>query len=220
MSFGLGTSNDQKQSNNLLNYNAQSATPQVTNATNQGNSALNTGMQYLNSFSNSLAAPTNYFQSLLSGNKAQSTAALAPDISRIQDQTQGALQSTSTLTPRGGGRSSTLFNLPYAASSGVSSLYNGQRAGAAQGLTNIAGAEGQVAEGEQGIGTNLLNTGANYLNAGTTASNDLGSQSSTQRQQNANAAGNLGSGIYGLLTGGASDIVNGVKNLPGLFGGG
>lgn len=221
MSFlGTGSSNDQKQSNNLLNYNAQAATPASQGAQASGNSSLNTGMQYLNSFSNTLAAPTNYFQNLLSGNKAQTTAALAPDINRINDQNTGTLQSTSTLTPRGGGRSSTLFNLPFAGTTQTAGLYNGARAGAAQGLTGIAGEQGQVGTQTGTLGANLLNTGANYLNAGTTAASDLGGQAGQQRQQSANAFSSLGQGVYGLLTGGATSIINGVKNTAGAFGGG
>jgi len=117
-----------------------------------------TGMNFLNRFSSTLGAPTNYFQSLLSGNQATTTAALAPDINRIQAQTRGATQAASTLTPRGAGRSSVLFNLPQQAASEVSGLFNTVRPQAAQGLTQIAGMQGDV-------GSNLMNTGTGLMGA-------------------------------------------------------
>src|SRR6185312_1216409 len=105
MSFltgGLGTSNDQKQSNNLLNYNAQSASPQVQNSTSRGNTALdsgsnilNRGLTLLNQAYGTLNAPTNYFQSLLSGNSANTTAALEPQIGQIQGSTNATPQALS-----------------------------------------------------------------------------------------------------------------------------
>lgn len=225
MSFlGTTTTGNQNQSQNLLNYNAESATPQMGNATAAGNNALQTGMGYLNQFSNTLNAPSNYFQSLLSGNKAVTTAALAPDTSRINDTIAGATNSTGTLTPRGGGRSSTLFNLPFQGQAQESGLFNQLRPQAAQGLTGIAGLQGNVGLGESAIGNSLLNTGANFLNAGTSAANALGGQASQSRAQNLAQANAVGQGLYGLATGGASNILSGVQGLGsqigGIFGGG
>jgi hypothetical protein len=195
--FGSGRTNDQKQANNLLNYNAQTA------SRNSG-TALNTGLNYLNQFSNNLQGPTNYFQSLLSGNQAQSTAALAPNINQIQGQQNQALQSASNLSPRGGGRSSTLFNLPFQAASQISGLYNSLRPQAAQGLESIAGMEGNM-------GSNLVDIANRFLQSGTQASGLYGSQAgqqSLQQQQNAQR-------IMNLLTTAMSKI-----KLPGFGGGG
>src|SRR5277367_690442 len=56
----------------------------------------------------------NFFSTLLNGNQANTSALLQPNIDQIRGANQNAIQSLSTLMPRGGGRSGTLFNAAYA----------------------------------------------------------------------------------------------------------
>ena len=209
-------SGNQKQSNNLLNYNAQNATNLSNNATGEGNSDLSTGLGFLGNAQNGLGQAGSYFSNLLSGNSAATTSALAPDISRINDQNNNLLTAGSTLAPRGGGRSSQLFEQPFRAQSQISGLYNGVRPQAAQGLTQLSGVQGQLGLGEAGLGTNLLNTGINALQAGTNAASAFGSSANSQKQQQ-NAAGMAGGlGIASLL----SSIPGLVTSLGAAGGGG
>lgn len=186
-------SNNQKQGSNLLNSAAQTGIA-------DSNQARSTGMGLLNQFSNTLAAPTNYFQSILSGSPTSTTAALAPDINRIGGQEQNAVQSTSTLAPRGAGRSGTLFNLPFQTTSQVSGLYNGLRPQAAQGLEQIGGLQG-------GVGASVFGSGANYLNAGTGAASAFSGQANHLYDQSADAGSALGSALGPLFKG---------LNIPGF----
>ncbi len=189
----------QSQASNLLNYNAENASP-FAKGFGQ------TGMNFLNQARSTLAGPQNYFQQLLSGNSAATSQALAPDINRIRQQNQGILQSTNSLAPRGAGRSGALFNLPFQNSANVSGLFNQARPAAAQGLTGIGGLLGQL-----GLGSGSL--GANYFNTGTNAAGLLGNMGNILQQQQ-NQAG----GAFGGLLGGLGNQLGGI--LKGLGGGG
>lgn len=211
---GSGLSNDEKQGNNLLNYNAQAATPLSQGATTAGNTALGTGMNFLNQFNNMAGKSGNWFQSLLSGNQANTTAVLAPDINRIKDQNQQTLTAASTLAPRGGGRGSMLFDLPFKTTSETGGLYNGARPAAAANLANLAGEYGSIGVGAGGLGKGLLDTGVSALNAGTNAASWLDSLAGQQKQFQYGTGKDLGAGLYGI-----ANKIDWSK-FPGLGGGG
>lgn len=220
--FGAGPNNSESQANNLLNYNAQAATPISQDAVSSGKTALNTGMGFLNQFSRDAGTSGNYFQSLLSGNPANTTAALAPDINRIRDQNNQILQSTSMLSPRGGGRSSLLFNLPNKSASDVSGLFNSARPAAATNLANLAGEYGSTGLGAAGIGTNLFNTGVGALNAGTAAAGKYGELATNQQQFKYNAGVQAAQIIAAAIAGmpGLGGNVTGAAKNVSAFGGG
>lgn len=228
--FGGGPSNDQKQSNNLLNFNAQQATPAYQNSISQGNKAiqsgqqaLGTGMNFLHQFSNTLGAPTNYFQNILSGNNANTTSALAPEISKIGGNLNQTMQSTAQLAPRGGGRSSMLFNLPYQAASQTAGVYNQARPQAANALTGIAGQLGSVGLGQEGVGTSLygtggslFNSGANFMQAGNQAAGTFGNQAAQQAEAKRQAGG-AGGGFLGNILGNTlGHFFPGVTSILGI----
>jgi phage-related minor tail protein len=170
-------SNDQSQANNLLNYNAQTATQ-----------ARDTGMGYLNLFSQNLDAPTGYFQKLLSGDKTLMSQAVAPTAGAISSQFDAAKRSVNQNMPRGGYSSTLQAELPFQKAQQVGNLFSTLQPAAAQGLMNIAGLQGQ-------LGANLINTG---FNAGNYASGLFG-QFAGQQQNQANQAGQGISGLLGTL---------------------
>lgn len=96
----------------------------------------------------------NFFQTLLGGNKANTAAALQPDINRIKEATQGALQGASTLMPRGGGRYATLFDQPFQTQKQIGNLFSGMRTAAGQALPQIGGQQAQIG---QTAASNLFN---------------------------------------------------------------
>ena len=102
------------------------------------------GVPMLGQGASNLQSGANFFSTLLNGNQANTRALLQPDINRINESTQGALQGASTLMPRGGGRFATLFQQPFAAQQQIGNLFNQARSGAAGGLANIGGTQGQL----------------------------------------------------------------------------
>ena len=121
----------------------------------------------------------NFFNTLLSGNRANTMSLLQPDINRIQQMNQGALQGASTLMPRGGGRFATLFNQPFQTNRALTDLFGGLRGQAASALPGIGAQQAQI---------------------GTTNAQNLFNNAFQQRQYGNNMIGSLiGSGL-GLAT--------------------
>lgn len=152
---------------------ANTATANSSAETGQGQQLLGQGTQAVNS-------GTNFFNSVLNGNRAAGAATLAPDINRIRDSNQNALQTASTLTPRGGGRTAALFSRPFAANDQVNGLYSTLRGGAAGNLA-------QIGQGQQGVGANLYGLGNQALNTSAQA-NTANLNYEQQRQQEINQA--------------------------------
>ena len=182
----FGPSQAEKNAQNSLNANAQQASKNSTALFGMGGNNLNAG-------SGNVQAGTNFFNTLLNGNQANTTAMLQPDIDRIRGANQNTIQSLSTLMPRGGGRSGTLFNESYAPTAQIQSLFNSARSGAAGNLANIG-------LGQEGIGTNLFGAGNQALNTSTGANQNLFGDAFGQRQYQNQLYGQLGQGLFGLAT--------------------
>lgn len=170
---------------------------QLTNVGNQAqqNSGLatSTGQGLLNLGTGNTTAGTNFFNTLMNGNQNATTALLQPDINRIRGAQQGTLQAVSTLMPRGGGRSGTLFSLPFQANSQIQQLYNTLRPQAAQALAST-GLQ------QTGQGANLFGIGNQALGVGEQA-NASGLNWAQQQAQRANQmAAGLGGSLFSLAT--------------------
>jgi hypothetical protein len=175
----------------------QSATSalQGVTGTATGNSAnqIAAGTNLLNTGGTNVASGTNFFNTLLNGNQANTTAMLQPNINQIRQANQNSIQGLSTLMPRGGGRSSTLFSAAYAPESQIQNLFGGARTTAAQALPQIGLQQQQNA-------TNLFGTGNQALNTGLQGNQNLFSNAFQQRQYQNQLYGQLGQGILGLAT--------------------
>jgi len=156
--------------------------PQVTTA---GGNMLGQGAA-------DVTSGTNFLNTLLNGNKANTTAMLQPSIDDIRKANTNTLGAISTLTPRGGGRSSALFGQSFSPTQQIQNLFNTGRTAAATSLP-------QIGLGQEGVGTNLFNIGTGALNAGTGASSNLGSMGLQSQQISNSLFSGLGSGIMGLL---------------------
>jgi hypothetical protein len=138
-------------------------------------------------------AGTNYLNTMLGANRANTTALLQPSIDQIRDSTQGSVQGISTLMPRGGGRSGSLYSTALSVPMQVQNLFNTARNTAATALPGI-GVQ------QQNMGTNLFNIGNQALNTGVSGASNSG-QLGIQQQQATNAAwAGLGSGLFGFAT--------------------
>lgn len=184
MSFG--SSQAVKNATNTQSGLVQDATANSGNQIASGNTNLNTG-------GSNITSGTNFLNTVLNGNQANTSALLQPNIDQIRGANQQQLQALSTLSPRGGGRSGTLFNASYAPNQQIQSLFGNARTTAATALP-------QIGLAQQGIGTNLLNTGNSALNtANTGAATGINSQLQIQNRSDAIDSA-IGNGILSLAT--------------------
>ncbi len=231
MSFG--PSNTTKTAENNLGGVSSAAMnnlfPQVTAA---GTSALGQGQDLIKAGQGQVAqgAATaqpgiNFFNTLMGGNQANTTAALQPNIDAIRQGTSGTLNAASTLMPRGGGRSGTLFNQSFAPQAQIQNLFNQGRTTAATTLPQIGLqqqqlglGQQQVGLGQQGVGTNLFNIGNSSLNTAGNVNTNLAEIGQKQQQMNNALVSGLTGGLFKIATtpfGGGSST----NGLLGLLGG-
>ena len=184
MSFGPSAA--AQQGMNTLGQNASVAAGQAPNIFGTGTNAIAQGGSNINS-------GTNFLNTILNGNQANTTAMLQPSIDQIRQGNQQNLQQASTLMPRGGGRSGALFNLSTQPQQQVQNLFNGARTTAATTLP-------QIGLQQQGVGANIFGLGSNLLNTSNSGAANQ-AQLATQQQQISNQLlGGLGSGLFGLAT--------------------
>lgn len=185
MSFG--PSNTTKTGMNDTSGAFNTAVNQQLPMFNQlGSGALGTGGA-------NVTSGTNFLNTLLNGNQANTAAALQPGINEIRSGVNNALTGVNTLAPRGGGRSSANYALSFAPQSQIQTLFNNARTGAASALP-------QIGLAQQGIGSGLLGMGNQALQTGTGAANNL-TQAGLQQQQISNSlAGGLGGGLASMFT--------------------
>jgi hypothetical protein len=121
----------------------------------QGGQAIGAGQQ-------NLGAAGNYFQSLLSGNRAGMSAAIAPETNAIRSATDASKRQIATSgTARGGGVNSTNQQIGDKSTAAVDNAIFAARPEAAKGAT-------QVGATELGAGTNLIGE-AGYAGANLTS---------------------------------------------------
>ena len=155
--------------------------------------AMTAGGNQLASGAQNVTSGTNFLNTILGGNLANTTAALQPDISRITQGTTNNMGAINTLTPRGGGRSAALFGQSFAPQAQISNLFNTARTGAATALP-------QIGLQQQGLGTNLLGIGGQALGSANQANAAAGNLGLGASQQSLTSAAGLGSGLMALLT--------------------
>lgn len=199
MSFGASQS-----TKNAQNVEAGATNQSVANSgteIGQGNQSLATGGQNINS-------GTSFLNTVLNGNQANTSALLQPSVNQIRQANQQQLQGISTLSPRGGGRSGTLYGASYAPNQQIQSLFGNARTTAATTLP-------QIGLAQQGIGTNLINSGNSALSTGVQGAN-AGVNNALQVQQMSNQIDQaIGSGLFGLATMGlTAGNVGGYSNGP------
>jgi hypothetical protein len=182
----FGSSQSVKNNQNTLAGATNQATGNSTNEINSGNTQLNTGGQ-------NITSGTNFLNTALNGNQANTTALLQPNINQIRQANQQTLQGINTLSPRGGGRSGTNYAATFAPNQQIQSLFGNARTAAASALP-------QVGLAQQGIGANLVGAGNNALSTGVQGAN-ASTQNALQVQQMSNQIdAAIGSGLFGLAT--------------------
>jgi hypothetical protein len=184
MSFGPSATT--KTAENNLGGVSNQATTASTAEQGLGTNLLNAGAP-------AVTSGTNFLNTLLNGNQANTSALLAPTVQQTQQNNQNAIQGLSTLTPRGGGRSGTLFGASYAPEGQLTNLFNNARTTAATTLP-------QIGLQQQGLGANLIGTSNQPLSTAASASGNLGSLGLQQQQLTNQLYAGLGAGLFGLAT--------------------
>lgn len=238
MSFGR--SNDAKRAENNLGGISSQATNQLfpaamdlsKNSVAQGNNLFSLGTNTLNKGAvgaGNVNTGTGFLNTIMNGNRANTTSLLAPQINQIRQNSTAAMTAANTLMPRGGGRSGTLFAQSFAPQAQIGNLFSSARMSAPGTLASIGlqqqGLTNQLASSLFGTGANLfgignssLGTGASALNAGTGASTALAEEALRQQQMRANAWSSLGSGIFNLATMPLGNLSNTpIGKIGGLF---
>jgi hypothetical protein len=217
MSFGAN--NTSKTAENNLGGISQQSTGLSSALQGTGQNLIGQGTGIISSALPNLQSGANYFNTLLNGNQANTSALLQPSINQIRGGNQNALQAISSLAPRGGGRSGTLFNTAYAPSQQIQSLFNTGRTQAATALPQIGASEAAIGQGLAGTGAGLFANAAAPLGVASGANSTLGQFGFTQQQLSNQMDAAIASGILGLATmpfGGGSSA----GGLLGLLGGG
>lgn len=200
MSFGASNTTKAAENNlgGVSNLALNNLFPAVTGA---GSNLLNVG-------AGNVSSGTDFLRTVLGGNQANTTAALQPSIDQIRRDTSSTMSGINTLTPRGGGRSGTLFSQSFAPQQQIQNLFNTARSGAATSLPSI-GLQ------QEGLGTNLFGIGGNALGSATGANATLGGLGQQQQQMSNSLFGGLGSGLFNLLT---TPLGSGKQSVLNLFG--
>jgi len=181
---------------------------------------------FLNSASNTFNPAADYYNAILSGNKAQMMGAMAPEITQINNAGNAAKNQLATMGPMGGGRASALAQLPMQTAGQIGTMFQQARPAAAQGMINVgnaraglAGLTGQMA-GQQGqigagLASNVLGGLLNTGNQAGTTGNDLLRYGLGRSQLNSQAGGQFGGGIYDILNSiGRTGVFGGPRSTP------
>lgn len=86
----------------------------------------------------------DYWSRILSGDRSEMTSVLSPEIARIGEGYTQARREVGQFAPRGGGRASTLGEIPFRRGRDVSELFAKMRPLAAQSLGQLAGEAGRM----------------------------------------------------------------------------
>lgn len=135
----------------------------------------------------------DYYKKLLTGNRAEMMSTLAPEIGAITDEYNQAKKNIGTFTPRGGGQTALLSELPFKQMGDIQKLIQTVRPQAAQGLSQTAGQVGGLAGQVTGEG---LQAGQLSLNAIADQINALLGKSA----QDIPLQQDMGSGLYQILS--------------------
>lgn len=184
---------EQSQQANQLNLLSNEALTRARSSDQLADESRRTGMSFLSRFTNQLQQPVNYFQQLLSGNPTSTLSALGPQLGQMRGAQQSLLSQATNLSPRGGGRSSMLFDLPMSNAAQTSSMFGQSRMGAASTLPQLAAMSGdmgsnflRLGESQSSRGANLLGTAMEGTGLGMRQANANQQQSYQQGQAFAN----------------------------------
>ncbi len=124
-----------------------------------GEGVLKAGLPAMSQALQGLAAPEQYYRSLLGGDKAAMESAVAPETSSILDQYRGKRSQMAKLGPRSGGTGEAIAGSQFGQIGDVSKVLQSVRPQAAKGATDVAGARAGIGQGIGQMGAQLAQLG-------------------------------------------------------------
>jgi hypothetical protein len=152
------------------------------------------GSDLVNLAGRSFNPVVDYYSRILSGGRSGLMSALGPQASNIGMGYQNARNTIASLTPRGGGRSTMMADLPFQQQKDVTSLFQTERAGAPAGLLQ-AGSQASNA------GNNLISNAIQSMYGATSAGRTVLDYNAQKRAADREFGGKLAAPIYDLLKG-------------------
>ena len=135
----------------------------------QGLETVGTGLEGQGAGLQTLQAPIDFYNKLLSGDPAAMTSALAPTASIISQQYEGAKSATGQGLPSGGFRSTAVAGLPFAQAGKVGDAALGLQSTAAQQLGVLGGEQAEIGRGISNTGLGVAGVGTTQQSQGLTA---------------------------------------------------
>ncbi len=129
----------------------------------QSTVAAPTGNAQVSAAASNLGQAGAYESGILSGDRSTVLATAAPEISSLLSAYDNSRKAAGQLTPRGGGRSQILNELPYKEAGDVNALVQKARPQAAQQLAKVGEAEGYLGATEQQLAQNDVNSSLSFL---------------------------------------------------------
>lgn len=170
----------------------------ASDLTRTGTAQLRGGLDLLRTGEQTTAGPTDYYQTLLRGNRAAQAQATAAPRGAISDVYTGAERGLEKSGVRGAARDVAAGELQREKAGKISSLVTGVQPGAAEALTGIG-----ATQTGQGIGM-AGNAGSAYGGAGSLYSNLLGQGMYNRqygRQEGEKAGSKIGSFLFDIMKG-------------------
>ena len=169
---------------------------------NTGKTNAATGLNAQQAGLQQLAAPANYYQKLLTGNRAAAMSAVAPTVNAINSQTDAQARQASTMgTARGGGVNAGNQQVDTAKQGAVENAITGAREGAASGATGVAGATAGIGSSIASQALQLLGLGEHAATSMTSLAGDSRATSNALHRQKAQDAQTFANQIAQLAFG-------------------
>lgn len=123
-----------------------------------GQQVSNTGQAITGQGAGNLADSAQYWQAILNGDYTATNQAIAPTAAGLSTAYTGAINNINQGSPLGGYRASTMATMPQAQASQLGNFIMGLQPTAAQQLSQVGQAQGQLGQSETSQGSNILST--------------------------------------------------------------
>lgn len=179
----------------------------------QGSALAGQGAGLLQQGAGQLGQAGNYYGNILSNRRAASES-LAPEMTTALDYYKGAERKTAR-TMRGGARDYAQAELGRQKVGQMAGMLPAARASAAQGMTNVGSATGNLGSSAIYGGGSMTGQGVNAATSGASINNSLFQQGQTTRQNNADSGKGWGSMLFDVIGGIAKSKAGGTSGVPG-----
>lgn len=124
----------------------------------QGDRSSKWAKQEHKQFRNALDPVSEWFRSILSGDRTALMSVLGPEVGGINRSYDAVSKAISQFSPRGGGRNQTMANVDFSKAHDIGDLFSKARPAAAAGLEGVASIYGAQASNDQSQNLGALST--------------------------------------------------------------